>query len=191
MQFADGVALMARKDYPRARQCLNLAYNEVSSMFGPGHPDALHIKLFSVVLMLLEGNREAYSQNEFQAAQGILKVWEGIKASAMGTGYYEKFGGLVPQAVACYQQSANFFKEAIPLLEAGLGPNHPELAGPLADYSGVLRGLGLEAEADRMYNRAISLPATTLSPHMIGGGVPILVLDPFGNNRLLPSQTPQ
>jgi hypothetical protein len=99
------------------------------------------------------------------------------------------FGPDAPAALACYQQAVAHFAGAVALLEAGLGAGDPELYGPLGDYSGVLRAVGREADADRVLERALALPPKRLSAGMIGGGYPIITLDPFGTNPALPSQT--
>jgi hypothetical protein len=190
MQFADGVALMTRGDFAGAYERLCSAYDLLSALHRSGNADVAHVDIFRTAVVLAGGQFDQASiQSNFQAAQGTLRAWEGWKSSVLGTELYERFGGLVPAALAHYQQAVTHFEAAIALLEAGLGPSHPELTLPLGNYSGVLRAVGRDADADAVYRRVIALPSSALSSQMIGGGYPIMALDPFGTNPLLPSQT--
>jgi hypothetical protein len=191
LQFADGVALMTRRNFADAYQRLCIAYDLLLALDrDPASADVAHVDLFRTAAVLAGGEFDrASTASNFQAAQGILKAWEGCKCSAQGTELYHRHGGLVPDALSRYRQAVSHFEEAIPLLEAGLGANHPDLKLPLADYSGNLRAVGRDADADNIDRRAEALPPSALSPQMIGGGYPIIVLDPMGTNPLLPSQT--
>jgi hypothetical protein len=190
MQFADGVALMTRGSFADAYQSLCTAYDLFLALDrNPANADTLHVDLFRTAVVVAAGQIDQVSTaSNLQAAQGMLKAWEGCKTSALGTELYHRHGGLVPEALARYQQAVEHYEAAIPLLEAGLGSNHPDLMLPLADYSGNLRAVGREADAENVDRRVAALPPSALSPRMIGGGYPIIVLDPWGTSPLLPSQ---
>ncbi|MGA2043491.1 MAG: hypothetical protein ABSG83_08975 [Roseiarcus sp.] len=191
LQFADGVALMTRRQFGSAYQSLNAAHDAMLGLCRDrANADVLHVALFSTVVLLAagQGERAAGDANQ-RAAMGMVKAWDGCKSCALGTDLYHRHGGLTPAALACYQQAVAHFAGAVALLEAGLGAGDPELYGPLGDYSGVLRAVGREADADRVLERALALPPKRLSAGMIGGGYPIITLDPFGTNPALPSQT--
>jgi hypothetical protein len=190
MQFADGVALMTRGDFANAYEKLCSAYDLLLELFrDPANADTAHVDLFRTAVALAGAQSEGSAEPNVQAARGMLRAWEACKSSAVGTQFYHRYGGLVPQALAHYQASVSHFEAAISLLEAGLGANHPELSAPLANYSGALRTVGRDAEAEGVFQRVTALPPTELSAYMIGGGYSIIVLDPFGTNPLLPSQT--
>jgi hypothetical protein len=191
MQFADGVALITRSKFVEAYQSLCVAYDLFLALDrDPASADVVHVDLFRTAAVLAGGEVEqASSASNFQAAQGILKAWEACKCSALGTELYHRHGGLVPEALSRYRQAVSYFEEAIPLLESGLGAKHPDLMLPLCDYSGNLRAVGRDADAEDIDRRAEALPPSALSRQMIGGGYPIIVLDPLGTNTLLPSQT--
>jgi hypothetical protein len=191
LQFADGVALLTRGNFAEAYRCLCTAYDLFPARDrNPANADTAHVDLFRTAVMVAAGRLDQVSTaSNLPAAQGMLKAWEGCKSSALGTELYHRHGGLVPEASARYQQAVSHFEAAIPLLEAGLGSNHPDLMLPLADYSGNLRAVGRDADAENVDRRAAALPPSALSPRMIGGGYPIIVLDPLGTNPLLPSQT--
>lgn len=190
MQFADGVALMTRGDFAGAYERLCSSYDLLSALHRPGNADVAHVDVFRTAVVLAAGQFDQASiEPNFQAAQGTLLAWEGWKSSALGTDLYHRSGGLVPEARAHYQQAVAHFEAAIPLLEAGLGSSHPDLALLLGNYSGTLRSVGRDAEADTIDRRVAALPPSGLSSQMIGGGYPIILLDPFGTNLLLPSQT--
>jgi len=53
-----------------------------------------------------------------------------------------------------YQIAAKIMEEVIAMQEKTLGPNHPQLAASLANYSSVLRQLHQKTEAKRAENRA-------------------------------------
>jgi len=186
MQFADGVALMARQQFGDAYQRLSDSYDLLIELSrDPLNPDVLHSELFRAAVVLAAGQADQVSPGaNVKAAQGMLSAWSGCRTSALGTQLYQQFGGLPPQALAHYQRAVDYFEAAVPLLEAGLGADHPDLYGPLGDYSGNLRAVGREADADRIYQRVVALPPSQLSPAMIGGGYPILMLDPFGTGPL-------
>lgn len=192
LEFADAVALTTRRQFAPAMQKFAAAHAALFALYrDPAHPDLAHVALFRTVALLAAGQGAgAAGPAEALAARGMIKAWEGCKVSGLGTEAYHRSGGLTPPALAHYRQAVAAFAEAIDLLEAGLGADDPELYGPLGDYSGLLRAIGREADADLAYDRAIALPPKALSPTMIGGGYPIIALDPFGTNPLLPSQTP-
>jgi tetratricopeptide (TPR) repeat protein len=186
MQFADGVALMARQDFGEAYRRLSDAYDLLMELSrDPLNPDVLHTELFRTAVILAAGDYDQVTPDaNVEAAQGMVSAWYGCRAAALGTQHYHEFGGLTSQALAHYQEAVGYFEAAIPLIEAGLDADHPDLLGPLGGYCGNLRAVGREAEADRVYERMLALPPSRLSPAMIGGGFPILTLDPFGTGAL-------
>lgn len=190
-QFADGIALMTRRQFGDAYQRLCEAYDLLLELCrDPFNPDVVHTDLFRAVVVLAgDPSAPVADHANMDAAQGMLRAWQGCQRSALGTDAYHRDGGLSSRALDYYGQAVAEFETAIPLLDAGLGHDHPELLGPLGDYGGVLRAVGREADADRVHQRVLALPPSALSAAMVGGGYPIIMLDPFGTNPPLPSQT--
>src|SRR5262245_52964865 len=133
MQFADSVALMARKRFREARLYSDSAYKGIIELFGANHADAQHVRFYGLVLGLVSGdNIGTGSATEWKAAQGILQAWEGCKNSLQGANLWNTHGPN-QQSIAYFNQAGAHFVQAISLIETNLGKMHPELFGPLAD----------------------------------------------------------
>jgi len=160
--FADGVVLMMKGRFEEARKYLNEAYDMLVRNSGnPDDPDARHVKLFQVILMLAEGNMtQARTQEEFRHAEGMMEYWQAQKLTRIATNILHI--GESQEAFARNQQAVIYYKKA--------------------DYGSVV-GVFNEAEAQQISNRAAGLPET-LSNFMMGGGYTQMGMDPFGTSPL-------
>jgi hypothetical protein len=185
-QFAEGVALITRGEFGEAYQSLCEAYDLTLALDeNPDNADTAYVDLFRTAAVVAAGQHDhVATKPNLQAAQGMLSAWEGCKSSERGNELYYQYGGLMPDALAHYQQAVLHFEEGISLLEAGLGVDHPELALPLSNYIGALRSVGRETDADDLDRRFDALLPTAVSARLLQCGYPIFMLDPFGRQPL-------
>jgi tetratricopeptide (TPR) repeat protein/tRNA A-37 threonylcarbamoyl transferase component Bud32 len=155
-----GVALRNSGQLPEARARLQAALGIVERKLGPMHPTVANTlyQLSSVHRRL--GNYELAWDTALRALAAREAVF-GPQGVAVGRSLNGL--GILLMEQARYRDAEPYLRRAVSILAAGLGPDHPDVAGVTNNLANAVMNWD-PAEAQRLRRRALSIQERSLGP---------------------------